>query len=316
MSLVAIEESFEGEVDGGGARYTFRGRSNNVDDTIESIKASPLCPHEGNPDPYNTAKQITNVSVRRASSDTKSLAWLVYVTSVITPLPTENPLNVRTEITLNSEQFEFLTCFNKDGKAILNRADSLVFVPKESSRWVFNIKKNVPSIPGYILSYANSTNNGLVTVAGVPCPKGTLMLKNLQGGNVQTVQVGVALIDYLSMSFQLHYREEGWSVPYPNVGFDAYIDYGKVYQYVRGPSGRLSYKVQIDPITGAAVHTSGKVRKRIQRNGKDVTEPQMLTDEGYLAEGPDGTAPTADQLIRLKAEVYSEKDFNQLPLTS
>ena len=313
MALVAIEEAFDGEVDAANSRYTFLGRSNDLNDSIESIKASPLCPREGDVDRYNDRKQISNVQVRRASTETKSLAWVIHVTSVLLVLPTENPLLILAAITLQSEQFEFLTCFDKDGKGILNRAKSLVYVPREATRWIFNVKKNVPNIPAFILTYANATNNGSITVAGLPCDKGTLMLKNLQGGEQQTVQVGLTLVNFLPMSFQLHYREEGWKAPYPNVGFDAYYDDEPILQYVLGPSGRRTNKVKTHPVLGWPVTIRGKVRRRITLGAfgeTAITEPQILNDEGYVVENP-----TPGDLIKLKAEVYAERDFNLLPLT-
>lgn len=310
MALVSIAEAFETEVDDDSSRYTYIGVSNDVNDSVESVKASPLCPRRGNVDPSNSNKQISSVQVRRASSETKSLSWLIYVTSTILVLPMENPLNVPADITLNSEQYERLTIFDKEGKAIMNKAHSIVPVPRECSRWTFNVKKNVPSIPIYILAYQNATNNGHVTIKGLPCPKGTLMLKNLQGGSDQTVQVGASTVSFLPMSFQLHYREEGWAVEYPNVGFEAYYDNEKVFEYIRGPSGRRSNKLKIDPVTGAPAFTLGKVRRRITINETAVTEPQRLDNNGYVIEDL-----SSGELIKLSAEVYSEKDFNLLPLT-
>lgn len=308
MPLISLEEAFDGEVDASTSRYTFKGRSSSADDTIESIKASPMCPKEGNTDPYNPSKIITGVQVTRMLKETKGPFWLITMVSALQETPAVNPLDAPAAITLHSEQYEGLTIFDNKGKAIVNKAGSIIPVPIEMTRWIFQVKKNVPFLPNWILSFANAINSGQVNVQGLACPAKTLMMKSINSSEVQSVQYGASYIEYVTISFSLYYREEGWEVPYPNVGFDAIFDNEKIWLYEIGPSGRKSSKIKLDPKTKQPMYRLGPVLRKISEGPQPET-PYILTQDGRLNEDQ-----SPNQIIKLKAPVYPERDFNLLPL--
>lgn len=326
MSLKKLEVHFDTTANSASSRRVFWAESNDINDDPEKILADPLCPKQGQRDPYNPAKIISDVTAEHRPKTTKSVFWTITYTSEIQQQSFTNPLGERAEITLDSETIETYTCFDKKNRAILNAAGDLVYIPIDDTRWIFNVSKNMERVPIELLQFNNAINDSMVTVGGLPCEKETLAVKNLRVSSIQEAQgFGGIIIEYVTVSFQLHYRRETWIMTYPNVGFNAIFetpnydmpknfDGSPKYDYVNmdGEAGKVTNGAQPKGFNGKRIKLRKiKEKRAIEIGGtrKPPTEPQVLDKDGKWL--PD--AKPSD-VIKLKAEVYQTRNFSALPL--
>lgn len=215
-----------------------------------------------------------------------------------------SPLDLPADITLGTEQYEGLTCYDAEGVPILNSAGDLVYLPVESSRWIFNVSKNLPAVPQWLLDFNNATNSGLVTIKGIPCGKGTVMCKNVFAAKDESAKVNGRTVNFVPFSYQLHYQREGWKGKHPNVGFNEKLE--------------VDIPQESDTVVGKIIVENGKVKttKQIVKRRIKIgfpaeypTEPQPLDKKGKLIKNP-----TAKDILQIEAEVYKERNFGQLPL--
>ena len=82
------------------------------------------------------------------------------------------------------------------------------------------VSKNVAAVPKWILKYRMVVNDGNVRIQGLTFPKETL---RLQGLSISEEQIE-SNIPFYVVSFELHFREEGWRRPLINRGYNELID--------------------------------------------------------------------------------------------
>jgi hypothetical protein len=133
----------------------------------------------------------------------------------------ENPLARPAKISWSSAMYQRATLFDADKKAIRNAAGDL-FDPQdvEDERWVISVKKNVAAVPKWILNYRMVVNDGNVRIQGLTFPKETL---RLQGLSISEEQIENNVPFYV-VSFELHFREEGWRRPLINRGYNELVE--------------------------------------------------------------------------------------------
>lgn len=81
----------------------------------------------------------------------------------------ENPLQDAAEIEWSTEQFQRIYQKDRNNAAILNAASDYFDPPVEGddSRWVVTVRKNVASVPNWILYYRDAVNSDHFTVDGI-----------------------------------------------------------------------------------------------------------------------------------------------------
>lgn len=214
-----------------------------------------------------------------------------------------SPLDLPAQVTLSTEQYEGLTCYDGKGKPMCNTAGDFIYLPKEDSRWIFDVSVNLPSVPTWLLDFNNAVNNGLVSVKGLSCAKQTLMCKNVRAGGSESANVRGRTVNFIPFSFQLHFRPETWKGRHPNVGFSEIVE----------TEVPLEDKKTDKVVTrnGKVVMVTKKTKRRIQVGfpKEYPTEPQPLDQKGKLALLFD-----PDDVIQIEKLVYKEKNFGQLPL--
>lgn len=287
------------------AEYTraYVGLSNNPFDTPLSIVRDPLCPKPGQRDPFDPRAWITNVRPERR--DQTSLVWDISVTATteIDPQDDVHPLQQPARITPTSDQFLTTTRHNAQGNWIRNAAGTVIPLEKEESRWVFNVEKNVPYLPTYIMDLNNTINSGVVFIKGLLVPRHTLMLKGLRGEEQQTRYRGER-VQYLTLSFQLHYHRHGYKVKFPNVDLVELVPERTVPERdQRGRIRRVAGEVQYRQLQHVRVPI-------LDPDGEPVTEPWPLDRQGKAL--PQDY--TESQLVELEEDVYEEASFDVLPL--
>lgn len=222
MSVIRIGELFENsgslrQREESGWRFRFQAESNNIHDRAYHILRSPLIPKPGDRDPYDPTAFVVNVDANRID---ESKFWEVEVeTSSNFQEPDENPLNSPADISLDSEQFINYTTRDIHGNPILTSAGSLIPVPYEDSFWIFNVAKNLRTIPTFVLNMNNRINNGTVFLEGLTCAKKTLMVKGMRASETQRVRVSRSIVTFKRFTFQLHYNPNEWKTSVPNVDY-------------------------------------------------------------------------------------------------
>lgn len=312
MALISFKPAFgdKGSFTGpnkGTFTSTFVGISNNKFDTVLSIAADPKVYKVGTRfRPYAANAVVTQVDPQRRDEIGNFKVWDIAVTaSTEEEVLVKNPLAEPAKISLSSDQYEMTTRKTAKGDWIRTTAGSIIPVQKEDSRYVLDVVKNVRSIPAYILNMNNTKNSGAVVVKGLVFNKGKLMVKGIRGEEA-TAELNGQTINYVVMSFQLHYRREGWTVKYPNVDFEEILFSWRAairdeYGNPRRVGGKLLYELL------------QKARRPIlDLDGTPVKEPWPLDRQGRALPNKNGIPQ--GQIIELEADVYTESNFNALPL--
>lgn len=282
----------------------FVARSNNRFDNPLSVVRDRLCPKPGQRDPYDPGAYVTSVEATRR--DQTRIVWDIFASySTELEQDEENPLAERAKITLKSDQYTRTTTRNAQGRSITTTAGSLIPVEVDDSSWVLSVTKNVRSIPLWLLDMNNKVNSGTVPIRGLLIPRRKLQIKGIIGSDEST-RINGQRLDYIGLSFELHYKREGYKVRLPNVDY---------VQVVRNKT-----RVQRDRMTGRPILSSGlpvyeTVRERVPIL---VGDPAERPSEPWPLDRNGKALPenyTASQVIHIEEDVLEETSFLLLPLT-
>ena len=287
------------------AEYTRRyiGRSNNPFDNPLSISRDRLCPKPGQRDPFDPRAWITSVQAERR--DATDLIWDITANSTteFDPDEEENPLAQRARITLKADQYTRTTTQNAQGRSITTTAGSLIPVEIDDTRWVLSVQKNVRVIPAALLNLNNKTNSGSVAIRGLLIPRRKLQVKGLTGSE-ESVRVRNQRIDYVALSFELHYQREGYRVRLPNVDYVQLRETTRARRDRRGRPVLDQGRPVFETVTERVPILFGEPPERpsepwpLDRHGKALPENYRASDVLYRDE-----------------DVLEETSFNLLPLT-
>ncbi len=282
-------------------------------------------------DKYPDDPEAICVKTTASRVDATRLVWIVNADYTTWHPGDENPLARPAKIVFKSQQYTKPVLTDIEDRPIVNvLGDAIPGVEIDDTRWVIEITKNVsPRLPRWILTYNNAINDGPVRIAGLEFPKYTLKLQELQipfdikrGGPDGD-------IEYIEISFSLHYRRETWLVDVANQGFHHHR------VVLRRPQSNW---------TGNQTATAGtllSVNKEPILLGdppSKTSEPQWLDENGFLIESLEDTEPVilepplepkpldnvdekGNPVVRekkphfIRYHVYREKDFSVLPLS-
>ena len=308
MSLISIGLAFG---DGGTfevpnkAEYVrkYVAESNNRFDNPLSILRDRLCPKPGQRDPIDPRAFLRSVNpVRR---DNSAFVWDITVNSTTEYDPDDevHPLQRKAKITPSSDQYVTTTRRNAEGQWIRNTAGTVIPLDKEVSRWVFDVEKNVPFIPTYIMEMNNKINSGSVFLKGLVIPRHKLMVKGIRGEE-QTETYRDQRVEFVKMQFQLHYQREGYQVKFPNGDLVELAAEKLVPERdARGRIVRENERVRYKRLRAARVPI-------LDENGQPRTEPWPLDRKGQALP----LDYTQDQLIENEEDVQEQTSFDLLPL--
>lgn len=276
-------------------------RSNNRFDNPLSVQRDRLCPRPGQQDPIDPGALFTSVEPTRR--DGTSFVWDITATSSSEFEFDEDPLSKPARITPSSDQYVTTSTVDAEGRPIMTTARTLIPIEKEASRWVFNVEKNLPYLPSWLMGMNNKINSGVVFIKGVIVPRHTLMVKGLRGEE-QEARVNGRRVAYMTVFFSLHYQREGYRQKVPNVDL---VEIGEEALVVRRDRTGRIIRVNQHPDYDRVV----SARRRIKdENGQDRTEPWPLDRQGRALP----LDYTADQVLYLDVDAYEETSFDLLPL--
>lgn len=243
-------------------------------------------------------------------------AWAVVVRYLRELNADENPLEQPAKITFDGEGEDVPIFEDADGKLILTTAGGLVTgLTEQEERIVFNVTKNLPRVPRWLLEYRNGVvNSDTVRLRGLSVGPGHLMLKTPRAGDDVTVRVAGQWVTYLPFSFSLVYHPRTWIERIYNRDLCEIDEREQIVpDKVADPDGSL----------GATKAVLVKGRYRITLPNKDgdeeeVDEPMFLDRNGRVPRDADGAIKTTlDPADIVVLEKWTKKrlPFSRLPLT-
>lgn len=288
----------------------FLGRSNRMDDTSDTIIASPLAPKVGQPDFRLAGTFFTRVEAHRKDDDDVNNLWVIETTSssAYDEEDDGNPLDREAEITWTTEEFDAHTIVDAKKKLIKNTANEVFPMPIEDSRWCISVEKNVMQFPREILDYKNVLNASAFTIDGVTFPKLTLMMKRVKMSPRIRETYRSNRVVYRKFSYNLYYRPEGWKRKDVNVGMYEIV-YKKVPATVFHTRKNKVPKIKRDKDGNIIYEEVAAYRQPIKIDGEDIQEPWPLDIDG-VALPPNYRG---DQLIFIEKDIYRPVNFNILP---
>ena len=162
-------------------------------------------------------------------------------------------------------------------EAVLNSAGDLFLDPsptRDASHLIARVKKNVTSVPSWILQYQNAVNSGAITIGGLSIGAGLAKVQRIEIGEGQIF--GTAT--FYPLSLEIHIHKDGWRLKPLDAGFRK-----------RNADGDLVVIVN-------------------KGDTEEVTQPVPLDGAGdVLAD------PTPSTAIFGNFTIYEELDFSALP---
>lgn len=133
-----------------------------------------------------------------------------------------NPLNRPAEFDWASQTYRRIAVKDQAGIMILNGAGDPPVPPfeEEAVQWIINVRKNVASVPSYILTYEDVINSDSVSFQGLTFDPLLLKIGQIRISPLQ-YEGGVAHYVFV---YTMVYREEGWSRLWPWRGYRELID--------------------------------------------------------------------------------------------
>lgn len=223
MSVLTFEEIHEGRQGGkqisGQQIVRVYTRSWNVltsssYDSAKTVLSHPSCPIVGsihNSDLFAWCRSVT----ARNESFSKWM-WRVEAQYSSERELSTNPLLDPAIITWGSELFQRPYAFDRDGDGIVNPVGMFWDPPPEGddANWVVTVRKNVASVPTWILSYRNAINSSQFTLDGVTIVAKAAKLNHIGIGEWQERND----IYFRQLELQIHLRQD-WRLAILNDGF-------------------------------------------------------------------------------------------------
>lgn len=251
--------------------------------------------------------------------------------TTVPPELLENPLDLPATIEVETIDYELPVFREADGTAYTNAAGEFLEGRTENvGLWVFNVTRNVASIPTWLEDYKNATNSDVVPLAGKPRAERTLHLARMRIGGQQSQTVAAVPVTYRPLEMQLVLNPDTHDNYELNRGL---YETAIVPIPVTDSRQRFRYMRSVRPITVGGERISDPVfldeqgfRPRInQRTGKRNEFPRLPENglltarqaEPFLAiqNLPPKAVLDRDEIVILRKRVKPEKPFRRLPLS-
>lgn len=274
MILNASEWERSGDFDDNWRRTYKRTRVFECDspnDLEPDIYSHPLCPVPGiSRADWDNLAVCTKVNATYRK-DSRYLWDLTSDWSTVreTPyVPGQNPLLDPADVTVDSEISMEERYIDLDNQPCINAAGDLVQVKIPIPRTTIKVKKNVALVNGWLSGVSGVVNDSVVRFKGVPYARGTLMLWHVHLGGVEVKND----IEHFVCDLTIKHKEEGWSTPYLNTGFNEL----RLHPQNLGPTPLI-----LDPKTGQPAMTKQRCLDGPDgESGDPVTQPVFLDASG------------------------------------
>lgn len=183
-----------------------------------------------------------------------------------------NPVDDPIHIEWDSDQFQ------EPFPAVNSAGDPFDPPPtRDQSRRTAIIKKNLFSVPSWILSYEDAINNAPFTLDGITIPKNWAKIQKIGVSNLQRRNG----IYFRTVTIVMHFNKFTWK--------KRLLDCGYRRIHPNDPTKRI---------------------KIVNNDGTDPSNPVLLDGMGQPL-----SPPTVENAVFLEYDAYAEMDFSVLPLT-
>lgn len=250
--------------------------------------------HRGIPKPYqpHPADPRALATKPKAKRRDDSSLWFKVTVPYSSQIDEEesdaDPIRRRAKISMRSQPYKRIVLFDVFGNPIVNTAGDQFARPieEDSTEWIFHVQKNITRHPRWLDDYDGALNSDSFRIRGRTIPK----LKAKIGGLTISDYKIKNRKRYMELSFDIHYRQEGWHHEILNRGFRQLVE-----------------KQTKDPDTGK--RETEKVLEEILIDGERSNDPLFLDKKGkHIAK------PTKDNIVTLTFHTIKRKPFNVLPL--
>lgn len=246
------------------------------------------------PNPEDDTKLSQRATVRNHNNEPYLFEVEIFFSSSTSTEEAESadPLDRTTKIRWRSSTYQKFVWKDRNGDPIATTAGELFEdVPGiDDVRWVISVEKNVSSVPTWVLNYENKLNDTTVTVDGVQFDDELLKLQNLDISN----ELVENKVKYRRLTFDLHYRSDGWKLQIANRGYYERYD------------GNLFDDVQ--PIKIPFADESGNQLDPDNPRRRKVSSPYPIDSAGFAIK-----RPTTSNIHIAEFDVYETADFSVLP---
>lgn len=264
----------------------WRAQTDTNTDDASIVAQHASCPalntaHPNFPDAYLKQRDFRNESFSKK-------VWIVTLTYTSAEFSNEggqtNPLDMGARISWRSEQYQRIAFKDKDGKAITNSAGDFYDPPAErdDSRWFATVTKNMPLVPAWLLTYQDAINSTAFTIDGLPVAARQAKVQSIELGEWQYANN----VKYRPLTLGIAIAKDGFALELLDQGFN---------KLVAGSGGNTKTKITVPDDSGAQVAPTCPIP--LDGSGGVLANPQPGTNEVFRTH-----------------YVYSELDFNQLPL--
>ena len=313
MTILSVTETWSGETGTNDKSLertyarTFRVITNNPLHTVVDIGNAPGIPILWNRYPSDPVCYCEKVNVKRTRSSREVWEVTASYTNKIDEEdePEENPLARPWKLSWASQTFQKVAERGIKRETIDAQGTTIVAAPAgdiegpiinsagdqfdppvqiEASNWALTAKKNIASVPTWLMDFRDSLNDSQITIAGVTFEKNELRINSMSIGEYAIEND----IGYFPFEIQIAQKSETWT--------RELLDQGTH---------------EIKTVNVGGVSTDSRVRI-VDKKGQHVTEPIRLDGEGKKLE-PD-TAPVEDSIF-IRYQVYlKERDYSSLGL--
>lgn len=275
MSITSVDEHYENQTcqimrTGRTHQRMFRVTSDTAtEDPYDVARASAggtSIPSIGDAHPNDASAFVSNIGPPNRDKDNRKL-WTVGVEyeTLSADTPEENPLNEDALVEWGFTAYQKIIAKDAGGEPILNSANDPYDPPLEGEKYRLNVRiqRNESSFtPGTADGHINTVNDAEVTVAGFTVAAGKALMKDFSGRSAERSGTSYWVVTYL-----IEFDPSSWQVEL--------LDHG-LYELV------------------------GATKRRIERYGEAVTEPQRL----------DGTGGALAENAAASASVYTAWDIH------
>lgn len=313
MTILSVTETWSGETGNNQSDLTrtysreFRVITNSASHTVPDVGNAAGIPRTWDRHPDDVVCYCDKVSVKRVSNSREIWTVSASYTNKMDEddEPEEDPLARPWKLSWSSQAFTHVAdrgikreTIQADGTTILpapsgdiegpivNSAGDQFDPPVEieSSNWQLTAKKNIATVPTWLMDYRDSLNDAQITIAGIVFGRGELRI-NAMTISEWTIENDVGFYPF---EIQVAQKAETW--------VRELLDQGTH---------------EIKSITVGGTPTDERVRI-VDGKGQHVTEPIRLDGEGVKLAPP--TAPVEDSVF-IRYQVYlKERAFSALGL--
>jgi len=313
MAIVSVTETWSGSTGTNESSLTrtygrtFQVLSNYALETVPTVGNAPGIPQLWNRYPADIVCYCNKIDVKRVSNSRQAWTVSASYTNKIDEEdePEENPLARPWKLNWSSASFQIVAERGIKRETIDAQGITIVAAPAgdiqgpivnsvgdqfdppvqiESSNWTVTAKKNIATVPTWLMDYRDSLNDAAITIAGVEFQKHELRISSMSIGEF-TVENDVGFFP-----FQVTMQQKGET-------------------WMREILDQGTHEIKTVNVGGTPVQSRVRI---VDKKGQHVTEPIRLDGEGLKLE-PD-TAAIEDSVF-IRYQVYlKERDFTSLNL--